>query len=326
MSRLMYTTDDLVAGVRSLLDELNQDSVDTVTDILPSLNRALQYGMDTLARKYPEPMLTHSVLDLVGGQAEYDIPEDCFEDRLLKVEIQIPSGQGGTGYTYRKVERISYRDLSDYESSITTNLPIYYCVIGRKVRLLSTPSGTFPARIWYLREPEALVLPQGRVTHINAPATYVIVDTAGADLSTESDQLASYINVIDGQTGGVKATLQMSNITDDKISFRTSPLRTTVLGRTVIGTLPTDIAEDDYLCSVVGSCIAYPSSPLGNFLIEFTVAEMTGKLGGDRVAEEQILDKFEKQLERIWVGREKQMRVQKKSEKWGTPVRRWWYE
>lgn len=326
MARLLYTTTDLVAGVRSLLDEFNQDSVDTILDILPSLNRAMQYGMDTLARKYPEPMLMHAPLVLIGGQAEYPIPEDCFEDRILKVEITIPSGQGGTGATYRKVERISYRDISDYESSVTTNLPIYYAVIGRNIRLMSTPSGTFPARIWYLREPETLVLPQGTVTHINVPAGYLVVDVAGSDLSTESDQLASYVNIIDGQTGEIRATMQIANIVDNKISLRSSPLRTTVLGRTVTGTLPTTLENDDYICSIAGTCIAYPSSPLGNFLIEFTVAEMIGKLGGDRTAEEAILDKFEKQLERIWVGREKQMRIQKKSDKWGTPVRRWWYE
>lgn len=323
MGRLTYTTDDLVVGVRSLLDESNQDSVDTVTDILPSLNRALQYGMDILARKYPEPLLKHSTLVLVAGQAEYSIPEDCFEDRLLKVEIAIP---GGGGATYRKVERISYRDISDYESSITTNLPIYYCVIGRNIRLLSTPSGTYSARVWYLTEPEQLVLPQGRLTHIGSNLQYVVLDTAGESLSTESDQLASYVNLINGQTGQVRATLQISSVVEDKITFRTVPLRTSVLGRTVTGVLPLDTRQDDYLCSVVGSCIPAPASPLGNFLIEYCVAEMTGKLGGDRTTEEQILDKFEKQLERIWVGRERQMRVQKKSEKWGTPVRRWWYE
>lgn len=323
MARLMYTTDDLVSGVRSLLDELNQDSVSTVDDILPSLNRALTFGFDILARKYPEPVLTHTVLALQSGVQEYDIPENCFEDRLLKVEIQVASG---TSATFREIPRISYRDLSNYESSIVSNIPIYHCVIGRKIRFVSTPSGTYPARIWYMREPEKMVLQQGRITHLSVPGRYVIVDTAGADLSTETDQLASYVNLIDGQTGEVRVTLQIQSIVEDKVSFRVSPLRATVLGRTVASEIPATVGEDDYICSITGSCVALSGAPLSNFMIEYTVAEMTGKLGGDRNLEEQVLDKFEKQLERSWVGRERQMRVQKRSEKWGTNTRRWWYE
>lgn len=323
MARLLFTVDDMVSGVRSLIDELNQDSVDTVSDILPSLNRAQQYGFDIMARKYPEPILTHQVLTLVSGTAEYTIPEDAFEDRLLKVEMLIPTG---TSATYREVARISYRDISNYESSIITNIPIYYCVVGRTIRFVSTPSGTYSARIWYLREPEKLVLQQGRITHINSGANYVIVDQAGDGLSSESDQLGSYVNLIDGQTGIVKDTLQIQNITDNKVSFRTVPQRTSVLNRTVVGALSADLSQDDYLATIDGTCVAISGQPMVNFLIEYATAEMIGKLGGDRATEETILKKFETQVERAWVGREKQMRVQKRSEKWGTNTRRWWYE
>lgn len=323
MATVLYTVNDLVTGVRSLADELNTDSVDTSTDILTALNRAQQYGFDVVARKYPEPLLTHQVLTLVGGANEYSIPENAFEDRLLKVEIFIPSGATGT---YREVSRISYRDISNYESSIVTNIPIYYCVIGRKIRFVSTPSGTYSARIWYLQEPNKLVLPQGRITHINPAAPYVIVDTLGPDVSTESDDLLSYVNIIDGGTGEVKGTLQVLSIVDNKVSFRTIPQRTTVLGRTVSGALPITIEADDYLSGVEGSCVPPIGSPFTNFLIEYAYAEMTTKLGGDEAGARAVLAKLETQLERMWVGREKQMRVQKKSEKWGTNTRRWWYE
>lgn len=323
MARLLYTVDDLVSGVRSLLDELNQDSVNTTSDIIPSLNRGQQFGFDILARKYPEPILAHAVMTLSPGVNEYSIPEDAFEDRLLKVEMQIPSG---TSATFREVNRISYRDISNYESSIVTNIPIYYCVIGRTIRFVSTPSGTYNARIWYLREPEALVLPQGRITHINSGARYVIVDAVGADLTSEVDQLGSYTNLIDGQTGQVKATLQIQNISEDKISFRSVPSRSTVMNRTIVGNLPSDLQQDDYLAAIQGTCVPTTGQPMSNFLVEWAVAEMTAKLGGDRIAEEEILKKFEQQVERAWVGREKQMRIQKRSEKWGTNTRRWWYE
>jgi hypothetical protein len=47
---------------------------------------------------------------------------------------------------------------------------------------------------------------------------------------------------------------------------------------------------------------------------------------GNAQEEDSILDKFEKQVERVWVGQEKHMRVQKRSSNWGVPTRRWYYE
>src|ERR1043166_4493882 len=162
MSRLLYTVSNLVSEVRQQLDELNSDSVDTTLDILPSLNRAQDYAFDVLARRYKEPILAPADLTLVGGQAEYDIPENVFEDRILKIEAAIPSGVGARR-TYREIDRIGYNDLTDYESASQTNVPYYYCIYGRTIRFVPTPTGTYSTRYWYLREPEKLVLPQGRI-------------------------------------------------------------------------------------------------------------------------------------------------------------------
>lgn len=310
MARLLYTVDNLVSEVRSLLDEQNQDSVDTAIDILPALNRAQDYAFDTYARKYPEPLLAHEPLTLVSGTSEYDMPEDTFEDRILKVEIQI-------GSEYTPVERISYRDISDYETSTTSSVPLYYCIVGRKLRFVGTPSGSYPARIWKLRAVEKLVLPQGRLTRISVGSRYVIVDATGSDLTTESDQLGSYVNVVDGQTGEIKATLQIANLQSNKVTFRSSPIRSSVLGRTVVGDLPATITEDDYLCAIDGICVPYFGQPMCNFIIRQAHAELSGlKLGGDMSAEEQAIDRFEKQVERAWVGREKSMRIQRRSRTW----------
>lgn len=325
MSSLLYTSQNLADEVRSLLDEENVDSVDTERDILPSLNRGLVFAFDILARKYPEPILTYGTLSLTGGAPEYDIPEDTFEDRILKAEISVPSGAGGG--TFREIERISYRDISNYESASRTNIPYYYCVVGRKLRFVPAPTGTYSARLWRLRNPEKLVLPQGRITHLNPTANYCIVDAIGGDLSTSSDELQSYVNVIDGQTGEIKKTLQIGSIDENKVTFRSSPSRSTVLNRDIDGSFTTDdITEDDYLCLIQGICVPYYGQPTCNFLVQYTVAEITRKLGGSADTEEKILQKFEQQVERTWVGREKQTRVQKKSQVWGQPTRRWYFE
>lgn len=326
MAKLLYTTQNLVDEVRSQLDEENQDSIDTSRDILPALNRANDYAFDIYSHRYPEPILQHTVLELNGTDQEYDIPENIFEDRLLKVEIQMPTTDGFRA-TYREVQRISYSDLALYESSSQTNIPYYYAVVGRKLRFVPAPSGTFDARIWSLKQIEKLVLPQGRITVVNSVSNYIIVDSAGSSLTTEADQLGSYVNLVDGQTGEIKGSMQIQILADNKITFRTTPTRSAVLNREIQGDLSDiEVSLDDYICAIDGSCISYFGTPTNNFLIQYAVAELTRKLGGSADMEEKVLEKFEKQVERNWVGRETTRRVKKRSQSWGVPVRRWEFE
>ena len=323
---LLYTVDDLVLSVRQQLDEQNRDAISTELDILPTLNRASLYAFDILSRKYPEPILKHVELPFVAGQSEYPIPNEVFEDRILKLETEVPLGQDNRS-NFIQIDRISYRDLSQFESVSPTSFPLYYCIIGRMIRVIPQPSGYYSARMWYVRDPEKLVLPQGRVTLLNTVGNYVILDQAGSLLTTESDQLGSYVNVIDGQTGEIKGTLQIQSQADSKITFRTVPTRTTVLGKTVGGSLAaTNCQQDDYLSPVDGSCVPYYGRPVCNFLIQFAVAELVRKLGGQSATEEDVLKKFEQQVERTWAGRQISLRVKKKSNNWGAATRRYsWY-
>jgi len=213
--------------------------------------------------------------------------------------------------------------VTDYESSARTATPDYYCVIGRRIRFIQTPSGTYSARIWFLRSPEKFMLEQGRIGLVNTSSNYVLVDEVGSDLTTESDQLGSYVNIVDGQTGEIRGTLQIQILGDNRITFRTTPTRTTVLNRTV-GTTLTGLgaAADDYICSVEGTCVPYYSQPTRNFLVQYAVAELTRKLGGAADMEERVLERFERQIEKSFVSREHHTRVQKRSSIWSRPVRR----
>lgn len=328
MPNMLYTTQNLIDEVRSQIDEANADSITDGEDILPSLNRAQDYAMDIIARKYPDAILAYQTLVLASNVAEYDIPDNVFEDRVERIEISIPSGQLANGQTQREVQRVSYRDVSNYESASKTNVPYYYCIISRKIRFVPSPTGTFNARLWYIKRPEKLVLPQGRITVINNTSNYVIVDSVGDSLTTQADALGSYVNLVDGQTGEIKGTLQIQNLNDNKVTFRSSPTRTSIVNRTVTGDLSsiTNLTLDDYISPIDGTCVPYFAKPTGNFMIQYTVSEMTRKLGGDAQTEEKILDKFEKQVEKTWVMRETQLRIKKRSNNWGVPTRRWYFE
>lgn len=314
MSRILYPVDNLISEVRYLLDEINTDTVDNTNDILPALNRGQEYAFDIYARYYPDPVLAHVAQTLVAGTSEYEMPQAAFEDRLLKVEITIPGN--GSFATQIQCKRISYMDISEYEATTTVSIPTYYCIVGRNIRYVPTPNGVFNARIWYVTEPERLVPQQGRITTIGSG--YVNVDVAGSNLSTTTNSLNSYINFVNFSTGKIKCTMQISGISGTQISLRSSPIRSSVESRSVVGTIDSTVAVDDYICQVQGTCVPFFGAPTANYMVHFAVAEIKRKLGVDSQNEDAVLKKFEEQVEKSWAGREMQMRIAKKNPIWGS--------
>lgn len=324
MARRLYTVAEIALAVRARIDEMNRDSIDTSRDILPALNRALEYATDIYARYYPDPYIGHVEIPLTSGETEYELPEDVYEDRLVKVDVRY-----GSTSAYQDVQRISYQDIALYESDNITSTPFYYALTGRTIKLVPAGTDQYTLRLWYVKSPEQLVLPQGRITLINTSGSnnYLLVEGIGDELTTETDQLASYVNVINSRTGEVRGTLQVASIDGNKIRFRTIPSRGVdepVLGRTVSGSLADVNAQrDDYICLITGTCVPYLASPTSNFIIQFAIAELSRQLGTNSTEEEQVLAKFEDQVKRTWAGREPTARVAKRSSAFGVPFRRW---
>ena len=312
------TVDDLLAELRSMIDEENEEALDNDRDLLPALNRAQSYAYNILSRRYPDPILKYDSLDLVDSAQEYTIPEDAFEDRIIKVEIEVDNGY------FVECRRLSYDQLTTWETASRNPYPLYHAIVGRKIRFVSPPTGTYNARIWYIQDPEALVVNQGRITSVNTGSNYIRVNEAGSDITTESDELESYVNLIDGQTGEIKGTLQVQQYTTDKVTFKTTPSRTTVINRTVTGDLSSlSVEADDYLCLIFGTCVMFFQDATRNFILQYAAFQMQQKLGIATGQEAQLVEKFEKQLERQWSGRETHMRVSKRSGIFNPPYRRW---
>lgn len=320
MAARFKTVDDLLSDVRSMIDEDNVENVKDATDLLPALNRAQDYASNILSRHYESPMLSRKTVTI--SDQEFYIPEDSFEQRVEKLEMN----KNGL---YYPVTRIDYRDISIYETTTKVNIPYYYAVVGKKIRLVPGPTGTYSVRLWYLKDPDPLVTSQGRITRVNAASNYVVVDEVGGDLTAVSDDLKSFVNIIDGQSGTIKATLQIKTITGGKIEFKTSidGGRTDVHGRTISTSMATSgdgvVEMDDYICLAEGTCVPFFQKPFSNFLVQYAVAEIRRKLGGAADMELRVLEELEKQVERSWVGREQTMRVKKKSKNWWSPTKRW---
>jgi len=329
----IITVDNLISEIRSMIDEENRESVSDSEDILPALNRAQNYAANILARHYESPMLVKQDINTVAGQLEYIIPEEAFEQRLEKVEVQV------NGFYY-PMQRLSYRDISLYEygNNSTTSVPYYYTVVGNRYRIIPSSTGTYPLRIWYLKDPLRLVKSQGRINTVNTTSNYVTVDSAGSDLTTEADQLDSYVNIIDAQTGERKATYQVKNINGNRINFKTIPARSSVLNIPIDTSMETanlqanqtadtpdvSINPDDFVCLIHGTAVPFFKQPFSNFLIQYAIAEIRRKLGGPADLEQRVLEKLEEQVERSWVSREADLRVTKKNNNWSLPIRRYY--
>jgi hypothetical protein len=307
------TVNDLIAEVRSLLNNDNQYGIDDTLDIIPALNRAKDKAYTVLSKQYKEPLLTYRTVSFPSNQDYLDLPEDAFQDRLEKIQCSLGDGQ------YVDVERISFQDSTRYERSGTGFYPRFYCIVGRQIRFFPQASSGTSFRIWLIGAPEQLVLSQGRITTVSEDNNYLLLDEPGEDLTSAMDQLDSYVNIIDSSTGTVKGSLQIRSIADQRVTFKTSPTRSTVYGKTITDSL-TDLGveQDDYVCSIKGSCVPLANKIVRNFLIQYAVADIKGS-GNDEgaILAKNVLDSFEKEMESTWVGREITLKVKRKSKQWG---------
>lgn len=316
------TTDELIRNTREMLDEDNEANISDEA-ILDALNRAQDVASNILSRHYEDPLLASLEFTPNGTDTRFQIPEDALEERLEKVEVQI------SGY-YAEVPRISYRDISNFESTTETSVPRAYCVIGSEYQLLPKPNGTYPIRVWYSKGPEPLVKCQGRIVGTGTDGSgrsYVTLDSIGSALSTESTDLGNYVNVIDGDSGRVKATLQIIAIdsTCDRVTFKQIPDRTSVLNKSVVGELPATVELDDYISNVQGSCVPILKKPNSNFIMQRSVLDIrANKLGEATEAIYRLDDQLMQQVERSWVGREKTLRVNGDNSNWSRMHRRRW--
>lgn len=316
MARRLLTS-DLINETRSLIDENNTLTIRNKEDIIPALNRAQDVCANILCRHYEAPLAKNVTIQPSAGVTDYDIPEDALEDRIEQVEVVI-------NRHFYPLKQIHFRDAATYVVPTNVQIPTYYYIKGRKFVLVNSPSGAYPLNVWYMRDPLPLVLEQGRITVINESGNYILVDTVGADITVDTDSLDSFVNLVDGDTGIVKATMQIQSIAGNKITFKSSPTSTSFLSQTVLTSLTgTAVQSNDYICVASGTCIPFLKKPLSNYLIQYAVAEMTKKLGGPADLEYKVLDELEKAVKASWVGRQQMLRVKKVNARFGGTPRRY---
>lgn len=317
MARLLLT-EDLIADVRSCLDEVNRSRIDDDLDIIPALNRGLDHGASILARHYDDPLLTLKTVTSTSN--EVPIPVDAFEERVEKIELQRNSG-------FYDIDRISTRDISKYETVYSTNsLPLRWAQVGKTIRLLPGNS-TGDLRIHYLRTPLPLGKTMGRVTRVGAD--FLVIANLSSSVTTNADLETSYINVVNPETGDIRGSLQVKRINGDRLEFKTTPDKTTFLGYDILTLATIGVEEEDRLSLSGSTCTPFMKRPLSNFLISFAEGEIRRKLGEDTEVQLRAMMALKEDVERSWSGRESTLRVDTRGGQWNRGLfrrhsRRFW--
>lgn len=310
------TVNELITAVRDQLDETNTTNV-TDAQILAALNRGQRKGTNIIARKYDSLFVNYTTTTMTSGTRNYTIPAAAYGKRLEKVEV-LDSNQNIAW----DVQRISFHKTTQYSNSSTSDRPYYYAIKKNEILLYPTPSSSKTIRLWYQDRPETLVTSQGRITsYTDSTTDTIIVDTLGSDLTTDTtDGFNAYINVIDYNTGDIKGSMQISaiNTTTKQITLKSSGLtRSTVLGRTISTSLPSDIAVDDYICIVTGTCMPEIPGAYTDYLMQYAVVDIRRRLGENTTEEFAALKDLEAEIQSMWKGREMSHRVRKASTAWG---------
>lgn len=295
------------------MGEHNTSAIKDNRDILPALNRGQDEAASIVAKKYDDLLISPVYVDTEANVSEYYLPTDTFEDRLQKVDTKT-DGQTDSTSNYLPTKRLSYRQLAQYENSGSAKYPYYYCVIGRKYKLVPTPSSVIRLRLMIVKTPAKLVLPYGRITSLSS--TSVLVDNLRNSPGTGVADLSAFANVIDSLTGRIKGTVQMSTIdaAADRIQFSATPTRTTVLGRTVTALADVeDVAVDDFICPIAGTCVMEVPAPIPNFVINWAKEDLAGSLGTN---EDRMRKDFEERIDEMGLARETSARVKRTKGIW----------
>lgn len=319
------SVDQLVEEVRSQLDETNVENVSD-EQIVAALNRAQRKAANIVGRKFDEMFWESTTITTTGGQREYDIPVEAFGRRIELVEIMV----GETAYS---IKRINQSKRSQFITNTQVSRPYYYALKKNKIELFPLPSEGLTVYVHYLRRPETLVKSLGRIERIDATEGGIYVDELNDNLSTDySDGISAYINIVDYNTGRIKATTGVFELVEaNTFMYLGDGNRDTVLGRTVgldltgvpqygDGVTGNGIVSYDYICPVEGTCVPELDDAYVDYLVQHAVVGIRRRFG-EPINEEMIeLRDQEEELKKMWAGRESSNRVRKANTNFTRPL------
>ena len=318
--------DDLLSQVRQQTDEGNTEDI-TDSDILLALNRGQRNAANILARRFEEMMWESTEITSVSGQRNYSIPSDAYAGRIEMIEVAT-----STNIRY-KLQRMGNHKSTNFVTSAQTDIPTYYTMKRDEFEVYPTPKGGLTIIVHYNKKPEDMVIQLGRISSIDTTNNYVLVDSVvesstnltvlGVSPTTSTtNPFANYVNIIDYNTGNIKRSLRVTAVdsSSGQITFATdnsgTSARSSVLGKTISESIGSDVAKDDYVCLVTGTCVPEVDEAYTDYILQHTIIAIKRRLGEPIVDEMEELKELKGELSKAWAGREHSHRVRKASKSW----------
>ncbi len=306
---------ELVQLVRNKTDETNQKTKDD-DDIVALLNEGQRVGVEVLARIFPQPLFyMHVPLQLASGERTLALPLDAVDGRV--VDVYWSATENGV---YLPVPEHSYNDVAWLMAARgSTGTPLAWVHIGNSMQWVPAPSGGWVQRT-YVRQQPRLVLPHGRITRVgDGYLTYEQIG-AGGGIVAESDQLDSYVNLVNWATGEVRGTFQVQTDETGRLTLRADPQRSSVRGRTISAASELSdcgVEADDLVCVASGTCVPFFQGAMANHLVAYGCACLRLALDGQNQLEAAMAAAAQSALEQQNAGRPQISRVQASSLVWG---------
>lgn len=310
-------TTELISEIRDIVDEDNTSDLSD-SKIMSALNRA-QRTVARLSHQYYPELLRHTFypVTLTSGQASISSLTNGY--MVVGVEYSLSSDQF---YPLKYVAPSQWSGIP----AAGGGYPKFFTQEKDKIKTVPASSGTLRV-IGELRLPP-LVKEQGRITSYDSNLGTINVDSLGSSITTSVSNLSAFFNIIDQFTGNIKATLQanIASTSQNKITIKTTGLgRTSLYGRDVSSSLPSDIAQDDYICAATGTCIPFMMSDYSDFLVQFAVNGIKNTYNSKVDYDSYDLKDLEDALKKAWVQRPSAGRIKQNNKAWLTipSYRRW---
>lgn len=130
----------LVTRVRQRSDQLNSDTFDDVTELIPACHGSLAQLYEIMVSTWRDWYTIPRPLSLIGGQIAYSLPSDL--RALNDVFLMFDGGKSRVG-----LDQFEPWDLGRCTNTLAGQMPTAYCVMRGLLYLVPGPSSDIPNAI-----------------------------------------------------------------------------------------------------------------------------------------------------------------------------------
>ncbi len=292
------TIQDLIDELRSTIEEENDVQIQDDRDLLPIINSAHEKAFEVLSQVYSDPIMTFGTFN-VSTQI-WTLPENVYQEKI-KAAFWV-DGDDQKICDCKKSSLYTHLDRQTSSTSIT--YPRSYITLGRSLKFSSVPNGRL--MVFYLKEIDRLVRPIATIDSISGTNTILFSDL-DPDYDPTAARLDSYLNIVDGQTGLIKATVQVKTLGADSLEIKSVPERSRVHNRTIsndLTTLTDDLGQaltiegDDYLCAIKGTCVLPYLSLIKSYVKQESIATLKRNQGFAYDVDQQLVGQFRSDMQK----------------------------